>query len=168
MPSPDPIIYLDNNATTQPLPEVVETVADVMRECYGNPGSRHVAGRRARQVLEDSRESIAAILGAHPDEVLLTSGGTEATNLALFGLAAGRTSTVAMTAGEHPATMEAVAILQKRGWKRHNLPLNEEGLVTQSAVDCCPLGFDSVGDRHPGAQRGGCDSRCHATLREVR
>ena len=61
-------IYLDNNATTQPLPEVIEAVAQHLGESFGNPGSRHAAGRRARVVLEDSRETIARILGADPGE----------------------------------------------------------------------------------------------------
>ena len=72
-------IYLDNNATTQPHPEVIETVARQMAESYGNPSSRHGLGRQARRVLEESREQIAAILGATPAELLFTSGGTERT-----------------------------------------------------------------------------------------
>ena len=66
------MIYLDNNATTRPHPEVIEVMARHWRDSFGNPGSRHAAGRRARQVLEASRESMAAILGADPDEVIFT------------------------------------------------------------------------------------------------
>ena len=80
-------IYLDNNATTRPFPEVTEAVARHLNYSYANPGSRHAEGRAARQPLEDARESIAAILGARPSEVVFTSGGTESTNIALFGLA---------------------------------------------------------------------------------
>jgi cysteine sulfinate desulfinase/cysteine desulfurase-like protein len=80
-------IYLDSNASTPPLPEVIEEVARVMRDCYGNPGSRHRAGRKARQVLEECRENIAAWLGASPTELIFTSGGTEANNLAIRGFA---------------------------------------------------------------------------------
>lgn len=128
-------IYLDNNASTQPLPEVVDTVSRVMRDSFGNPGSRHAAGRRARQVLEDSREKMAEILGALPEEVVFTGGGTEAINLALFGLAAGRKGVIATTAGEHPATSEALGVLQKRGWRRHVLSLDSEGLISRSSID---------------------------------
>ena len=80
-------IYLDHNATTRPWPEVIETVAHHLQHSYANPGSRHAEGRQARKVLESSRESLASILGAQPDEVIFTSGGTEASNLALFGAA---------------------------------------------------------------------------------
>src|SRR5437899_9882802 len=80
------LIYLDNNATTPLLPTAWEAMRAGFLEAFGNPGSAHRAGRRARQLLEDSRERIAAILGAHADEVVFTSGATEANNLALAGL----------------------------------------------------------------------------------
>ncbi len=80
-------IFLDHNSTTRPLPEVVEAVARHARESYANPGSRHAEGRIARRALEDAREKIAAILHARPSEVIFTSGGTEAINLAILGLA---------------------------------------------------------------------------------
>jgi cysteine desulfurase len=63
-------IYLDNNATTPVHPEVVEVITRCMRDGFANPGSRHVAGRRARVILEDARETIARILGADPGEVI--------------------------------------------------------------------------------------------------
>ena len=81
------LIYLDNNATTPLLPAVWEAMRPFAVEAYGNPASAHAAGRRARRGLEDAREQTAALLGAHPDEVVFTSGATEANNLALFGLA---------------------------------------------------------------------------------
>src|SRR5438477_7387142 len=112
-------IYLDNNATTRPLPEVVEVMARHWHDSYANPGSRHSAGRRARQVLENARESMAAILGADPEELIFTSGGTESNNLALFGLAGEAPGTIALTAGEHPATAEACRALAGQGWKLH-------------------------------------------------
>src|SRR5690606_25405416 len=77
-----PVIDLDHNATTKPLPEVLETMVGVMRDAYANPGSQHQLGRAARRVLEQSRETIAEILDAEPDEICFTSGGTESTNLA--------------------------------------------------------------------------------------
>ena len=123
------MIYLDNNATTRPLPEVVEAMNRHWRDSFANPGSRHAAGRRARQVLETSRESIAAILGAHPDEVIFTSGGTESNNMAILGLAAGPPGAIALTAGEHPAVMETCRFLETRGWSLSILPVDEEGLV---------------------------------------
>jgi cysteine desulfurase len=125
------MIYLDNNATTRPLPEVVEAMNRHWRDSFANPGSRHAAGRRARQVLETSRESIAAILGAHPDEVIFTSGGTESNNMAILGLTAGAPGTIALTAGEHPAVMETCRFLESRGWKLSIVPVDEDGLVVQ-------------------------------------
>ncbi len=76
-------IYLDHNATTPTLPGVWEAMRDAPP---GNPSSAHAAGRKARQALDDARERVAALLGAHPDEVTFTSGATEANNLAILGL----------------------------------------------------------------------------------
>jgi cysteine desulfurase len=122
-------IDLDANATTRPLPEVVEVVARHLRDTWGNPGSRHALGRHARRVLEDSRESIAAILGAHPDEVVFTSGGTEASNMAVLGLARGPAGTIAVSPGEHPATLEACHVLQTRSWRLCKLPVDNHGQI---------------------------------------
>ena len=86
-------IYLDHNATTPLLPEVLAAMADCATTAFANPESQHQPGQRARRVLEDAREGMAALLGAdlsgpHPDRLIFTSGGTEANNLALLGLAA--------------------------------------------------------------------------------
>ncbi len=125
-------IYLDTNATTRPFPEVVETLAHHFYHSYANPGSRHAEGRRARQTLETAREQIAEILGANPNEVIFTSGGTEATNMAIFGLAASAPGTIALTAGEHPATIESCKALQTKGWKLHILDVDPDGrLITK-------------------------------------
>ncbi|HVW01019.1 MAG TPA: cysteine desulfurase family protein [Planctomycetaceae bacterium] len=137
MSSPS-FIYLDNNATTRPLPEVIETVARVMHDGFANPGSRHAAGRRARRVLEDSRESIAGLLGADPREVIFTSGGTESINLALFGLARGTPGVIATTAGEHPATVETCRTLAARGWRTRDMAVDSEGLLLTEGIDRWP------------------------------
>jgi len=121
------LIDLDANATTRPLPEVIEVVARHLSETWGNPGSRHGLGRQARRVLEESRESIAVILGAHPEEVLFTSGGTESNNTAIFGLARGNSGMIALSPGEHPANLEACRVLMRRGWKLERLPVDGEG-----------------------------------------
>lgn len=128
-------IDLDHNATTRPLPEVVETVARVMVEAYANPGSRHSAGRAARQVLEDARETIAAILNAKPEEVVFTSGGTEATNLALLGFSDRRRGTVLLPPAEHPATEETVKYLETREFQRHTLPIGADGRLQPESFD---------------------------------
>lgn len=126
-------IYLDNNATTCPLPEVVETMNRVWRDAFANPGSRHAAGRAARRILEGARETIARILDAEPDEVVFTSGGTESINQALFGLARG-VGMIATGPGEHPATTEAVATFIQRGWKHVELPVDSNGLFRECAL----------------------------------
>jgi cysteine desulfurase len=123
------VIYLDNNATTRPHPEVIDVMQRHWHESFGNPGSRHAAGRRARQVLETSRESIAAILGAHPDEVIFTSGGTESNNMAVLGFTDGPPGTIALTAGEHPAVLETCRFLEAINWKLAILPVDAEGLL---------------------------------------
>ena len=126
---PPSLIYLDHNATTPPDPDVVETMSQISIEAFGNPGSRHSAGRRARRALEDARELVAAILGASPSEVIFTSGGTEANNTAIIGLTPGPTGTIALPAGEHPSIEMAVRARESQGWKRVTLPLDESGLI---------------------------------------
>lgn len=127
------MIYLDNNATTPLAPEVLEEMQRVAVIGFGNPGSRHVAGRKARQILEDSRETIANLLDADPREVIFTSGGTEASNLAIFGLTAGRTGCIAVPPGEHPATVEPIQRLVQRGCRRSILKLNTVGQIESNA-----------------------------------
>jgi cysteine desulfurase len=133
-------IYLDNNATTRPFPEVIDTVARHLRENYANPGSRHRPGQAARKVLEEARETIARILGAAAGEVVFTSGGTESINLALFGLAQGKPGTILLTAGEHPATLESCRRLQRDGWNLHFLHVDGEGLLIPEQYDRLPWG----------------------------
>ncbi len=128
------IIDLDHNATTRPRPEVIEAMDRAWRDAYGNPGSRHALGRRARQALEAARESIAAILHADPQEVVFTSGGTEASNLALLGLAEGRQGQIAAPPGEHPATEETINALAARGWSRCSIPLDQTGRIPAESL----------------------------------
>lgn len=132
------VIDLDANATTRPLPEVADCVARHLRETPGNPGSRHALGRRARQVLEASRETIAAILGAEPEEVVFTSGGTEANNLAIFGLPRGNRGTIALSPGEHPSLNEACTVMQQRGWSLHRFPVDRHGLIPPEVAGAAP------------------------------
>ncbi|GIX05383.1 MAG: cysteine desulfurase NifS [Planctomycetaceae bacterium] len=130
------IIDFDANATTRPFPEVVEEVARVMRESWGNPGSQHPLGRRARRILEDSRESVAELLGADPEELIFTSGGTEANNLALFGLAARWSHPQSLhpvlltTPGDHPSCREVYRALRDRGWQWQPCRVDDQGLVS--------------------------------------
>src|SRR5215472_8772423 len=99
--------YFDHNATTPVSPEVLEAVTSVMTEVYGNASSIHHFGQAARQRLDEARRHVAALVGVIPEEVVFTSGGTEADNLAILGTA--RDGHAITTAVEHPAVLGAVA-----------------------------------------------------------
>lgn len=142
MPVPS-LIYLDHNATTPIVPEALVAMERAQREAWANPGSRHQAGRRARQVLEEAREQIAAILGAKPSEVIFTSGGTESNNLALTGLFDRSRPAVAVLPGEHPSVEEPVQRLVSRGAKRSPLPLTPDGGLDSEALE--PLPWNEIG-----------------------
>lgn len=113
-------IYLDHAATTPMLPAAVQAWLDATA-VVGNPSSLHTSGRRARAVLEESRERVAAVLGAAPSEVVFTSGGTEADNLAIAGTYAARTAADPVARGiitstiEHHAVLETVQALERQG-----------------------------------------------------
>ena len=129
-------LYLDHNATTPLHPEVVEAMLPYLTEHFGNPSSGHPFGRRAKQGVERAREQIAAFLGASPGELLFTSGGTEANNLALRGhLAAitGRPRIVTSTI-EHPATEEPCRALEASGAKVARIGVDARGIVDLAAL----------------------------------
>ncbi len=110
----DPI-YLDHNATTPLFPEVVEAMLPFLREHFGNPSSGHVYGQRARDAVHRARAQVAAAIGCSPDEVVFTSGGTEANNLAIRGLARSRDRRrIVTTVIEHPATVRPCELLADR------------------------------------------------------
>jgi cysteine desulfurase len=127
-------IYLDNNATTPTLPIVWAVMRPYLTDVYGNPASAHRAGRRARQALEDARERVAALLGARPDEVVFTSGGTEANNLAIFGLAGDPPGHVIASPIEHPSVAEPLRRLEEIGFRVDYLPVDRTGVVRVEAL----------------------------------
>src|SRR5690606_36331745 len=116
---PDDTIYLDHNATTPPLPEVVDAMLPYLRTHFGNPSSGHVYGHRAREAIARARSQVAALLGCDDDEVLFTAGGTQANNLAIRGVAerCARPGLIVTSAIEHPATERPCAWLEGRGWE---------------------------------------------------
>jgi cysteine desulfurase len=126
-------IYLDNNATTPVLPQVWEAMRPYFTDVPGNPASSHAAGRRARRALEDAREQTAALLGAMPDEVVFTSGATEANNLALFGLAGPPPGHLLLSAIEHPCVTEPMDRLAKTGFEVERIPVDSQGIVSADA-----------------------------------
>ena len=111
------IVYLDNNATTMPAPEVVAEMMPYLTEWYGNPSSVHRFGQRARQAIDEARARCAALLGCGESELLFTAGGTESVNSAVRGLLAARAprKRVITTTVEHSATRELCQQLAKEG-----------------------------------------------------
>ena len=123
-------IYLDHNATTPLDPEVLEAMRPHFLAA-GNVESRHAFGRSARRAWELARETIGRILGADTGEVIFTSGGTEANNLAVFGLAGaeGSPGHVVLSPIEHPAVVEPVARLEAAGFSVDRVPVDHQGLA---------------------------------------
>jgi cysteine desulfurase len=131
-------IYLDNNATTFPLPEVRAAVEAALLS-GGNPSSPHASGREARALLSGARETVAALLGASPKEIVFTSGGTEANNLAVLGgaraaAAGGAPRRVVTTAVEHPAVEAACARLAAEGFEVVRVPVDGDGSFDPEAL----------------------------------
>ncbi|WP_422927797.1 cysteine desulfurase family protein [Singulisphaera sp. PoT] len=125
-----PSIYLDHNATTALDPEVLEAMRPHWLAA-GNPESRHAAGRASRRAWEGAKESVARILGADPSEVIFTSGGTEANNLAIFGLAGAEHDPghVVSSPLEHPAIAEPIARLEAAGFAVDRPEVDAEGVA---------------------------------------
>jgi cysteine desulfurase len=112
-------IYLDFNASTPVLPEVLEAMLPHLTSGFGNPSSGHAFGRLAREAIEAARAEVAELLGCQADELLFTGGGTESSNLAIRGIAASRDrpTTILTTCVEHPATAEPCRALERVGWR---------------------------------------------------
>ncbi|MCC7382686.1 MAG: cysteine desulfurase [Deltaproteobacteria bacterium] len=134
--SPSDPIYLDHNATTPLLPEVVDAMLPYLREHFGNPSSGHVYGARARAAIARAREQVATLLGCDADEIVFTSGGTEANNLAIRGVteALERKRHVATTVIEHPATARPCAWLERHERSVTRIGVDGEGRARVEAA----------------------------------
>lgn len=131
-------IYLDHSATTPVAPEVLEAMLPYFSERFGNASSLHSFGLEAKQALEESREKVADLLGAEPEELIFTSGGTESDNLALKGIAyrnRKKGKHIITTSIEHPAVLEACRKLEAEGFEVTYLPVTGEGLVEPGALE---------------------------------
>jgi len=127
--------YLDHNATCPPLDSVLEAMRKVATQTFGNPSSLHWAGRAAREVLDDSREELAAFIGAESGAIVFTSGGTEANNLAIYGwCSAQKPGRVITSAIEHPSVLCPLECLEKRGWEVIRLRPDKNGVVCAEDV----------------------------------
>ncbi|WP_172189311.1 cysteine desulfurase family protein [Lentilactobacillus kribbianus] len=127
------MIYFDNSATTQALPEVVDTYAKVSQSIWGNPSSLHNFGGQAFNLLEQSRKQIAELVGVNPDEIYFTSGGTEGDNWVIKGTAFEKQEYgkhLITTAVEHPAVHNSMEQLKKLGFDVTYLPVDDNGQIS--------------------------------------
>ncbi len=129
------VIYLDHAATAPPDDRVVAAMLPHLTERFGNPSEPHAAGRRARADLDTARAEIAMWLGAEAEHVVLTSGGTEADNLAVLGRAQGLPGRMVVSAIEHPAVRRSVDALAGRGWEIVIAPVVPAGTLDLDALD---------------------------------
>ena len=130
-------IYLDHAATTPTRPEVVKAMLPYFIDAFGNPSSIYSYGQEARGAVEEARTNVAELIGARSEEIIFTSGGTEADNYALEGVAYAnerKGNNIITTSIEHHAVMEVCKFLGKRGFKITYLPVDEYGLVDPDDV----------------------------------
>lgn len=129
--------YLDNAATTRLNPEVAEAMAEVLRSSYGNPSSLHKRGVQANLLVEKARASVAVRMGAEPDEIIFTGGGTEANHLAIWGCAMAQDidrREILISSIEHPSALHAASLLERQGFLVIPLPANPNGLVSVDSL----------------------------------
>jgi len=128
-------IYLDHNATTPLHPEVLEVMLPALRENYGNPSSVHSFGRTARVKLDEARDKVASLIGAHSSEIVFTSGGTEANNLALLGAAFTKKGKIITSKIEHPSIINPCRQLEKQGVEVCYLNVDQKGRIDISELE---------------------------------
>lgn len=132
-------VYLDHNASTPVLPEVFDAMLPWLRDRYGNPSSNHAYGHIQREAIETARSQVAALLDCAPGDVIFTSGGTEANNLAIRGLAEALPGQrqVITSVIEHPATLAPCDWLARQGYSIHRVGVDGAGRVLQQAIRAC-------------------------------
>ena len=118
------IIYLDNAASTPIRPEAIDAMTAVLSDCYGNPSGAHKMAREARRLIDDARDTLSYGLGCDPKEIIFTAGGTEADNLAIFGIQGSRDGTVLASVTDHHAVIAPVEQLEGKF-----IQVNESGLL---------------------------------------
>jgi cysteine desulfurase len=129
---------MDHSATTPVAAEVLEAMLPFFSDKFGNASSLHAFGREAKEALEESRQKVALLLHAHPEEIIFTSGGTESDNLALRGIAYKNRNSgrhIITSCIEHPAILESCRSLEQEGFSVTYLPVNGEGLVEISELE---------------------------------
>jgi len=161
----EPFVYLDHAATSPPTPDVVAAVSRALADGWGNPSSVHAAGRRARAAIDDAHDALADLLATDARTLVLTSGGTEAINLALKGAAwagKGTGHRIVTTGVEHKAVLDTCAHLERFGFAVTTVPVGPEGLpdpdALAAAVDertvlvCLQLANNEIGTIVPVAE----------------
>ncbi len=130
-------IYLDNNATAPVAAEVLEAILPYLKEQYANPSSPHAFGGRVLRALDQAREKTAFSLGAHPSEIIFTSGGTESNHLAIHGALAALPNKrhVIVSSVEHSAVLRPCEMLEKEGFQVTYLPVNSEGRLETGRLE---------------------------------
>jgi cysteine desulfurase len=130
------MIYLDNNATTRLLPEVLAAMMPYFGELYGNPSSIHLFAEQSREALRQSRVAVGRLIGSRPEEIVFTSGATEACNLAIFGAAAARPERrhIVVSSVEHHAVLHPIERLRAQGYEVTVLPVSSTGRLTAGEV----------------------------------
>src|SRR5919106_3058561 len=131
-------VYFDYNATTPLAPEALEAITRVTRDVFGNASSVHHFGQQAKATIDEARSAVAALINGDPSEIVFTSGGTEADNLAIRGAAealepTGRRHLVA-TAIEHEAVLNTLKALARRGWRTTLVPVDQSGIISPDRV----------------------------------
>jgi len=130
-------VYLDNMATTPVLPEVLEAMLPYFRQVYGNPQSIHSWGDEAREAIEKAREQVSSLIGSDSEEIIFTSSGSEANNLAVKGLAQGQMAKgkhIIISTVEHFSVLHAARTLEKAGFEITEVPVDKYGLVDPDEV----------------------------------
>ena len=157
------VIDLDSNATTRPLPRVCEQVERAMREVWGNPSSDGPLGRQARNMVEDARGAVAALIDAEPERIIFTSGATEAINLAIMGTlleSSGKRPHVVVTATEHAAVMHTlehlehinradITVVQPDRYGIVSAEMIEAALQADTRLICVIHGNNEIGSLNP-------------------
>jgi len=131
-------IYLDYAATTPTDPRVVQAMAPCFTEFYGNPSSLHAFGQTAKHLVEEARQTMASFIGASPEEIIFTSGGTESNNAVIVGIALARRDKgnhIITSKIEHHAILEPCRYLEKQGYEVTYLPVDNDGLVDPVEVE---------------------------------
>jgi|SRR5687768_4946677 len=161
-------VYLDHSATTPVDPRVLAAMMPYLTENYGNASSVHLFGQQARAAVDKSRRQIASLIGAKPNEIVFTSGGTEANNLAIRGVceaAEPHGRHIITSAIEHPSARGPIDQLEKTGWEVTRLPVYDDGIVRvedvrdairpNTALISVMLANNEIGTIQPVAEIGG-------------